>query len=186
MARVSRLIAEVLAPRHGLDDEFVEHILLFAPLHDIGKIGVPDRILLKPGKLDDDERRLMQSHVEKGVEMIDRILGDVGLQGMVDSVLMRNIVQYHHEFLDGSGYPGGLRDEAIPLEARIVTVADIFDALTSVRPYKRAWTLDEACTELERMADAGKLDAECVAVLRTRAPAIAEVLQRYQDASDAC
>ncbi|MEK9951085.1 MAG: HD-GYP domain-containing protein [Curvibacter sp.] len=181
MARISRLIAEVVAPLHGRDDEFVEHIMLFAPLHDIGKIGVPDRILLKPGRLDDEERRIMQSHVAKGVAMIDRILGDVGLQYVADSQLMRNIVQFHHEYLDGSGYPAGRRGEQIPLEARIVTVADIFDAMTSIRPYKRAWSFEDACTELERMAAAGQLDADCVAALRTQAPAIAEVLRRYQD-----
>jgi len=150
-------------------------------MHDIGKIGVPDRILLKPGRLDPEERRLMQSHVIKGVEMIDRILGDVGLQQMSDSRLMRNIVQFHHEYLDGSGYPDGARGDAIPLEARIVTVADIFDALTSIRPYKCAWSFEDACQELECAAAAGRLDTDCVAAVRQRADAIAEVLQRYQE-----
>ncbi len=181
MARIARLIAEVVGPARGRDDEFVEHVLLFAPLHDIGKIGVPDRILLKPGQLDPDERRQMQSHVTKGVEMIDRILGDTGLQQMSDSRLMRNIVEYHHEYLDGSGYPAGYHGEAIPLEARIVTVADIFDALTSVRPYKRPWTIEEACVELERMAAGGKLDSDCVAAVRQQASAIADVVNRCQD-----
>lgn len=181
MSRMARLIAEVMAPARGRDDEFVEHVQLFAPLHDIGKIGVPDRILLKPGRLDPGERLEMQSHVSKGVEMIDRILGDTGLQQMSDSQLMRNIVQYHHEYLDGSGYPAGCRGDSIPLEARIVTVADIFDALTSVRPYKRPWTIEEACVELERMASEGKLDRDCVQAVRQQSDAIADVIRRYQD-----
>jgi len=181
MARISRIIAQVVAPLQGRNDEFVEHIYLFAPLHDIGKIGVPDKILLKPGKLDDEERRIMQSHVSKGVEMIERIIGDFSLQQMSDSTVMKNIVALHHEYLDGSGYPAGRRGAEIPLEARIVTVADIFDALTSHRPYKRSWSIDDACQELERMVRDGKLDSDCVAAVRLRVDEIAEVLQRYQD-----
>ncbi len=185
MARISRIIAQVVAPLHGRRDDFVEYIYLFAPLHDIGKIGVPDKILLKPGRLDDDERLIMQSHVAKGVEMIDRIIGDFGLQQMPDSTVMRNIVALHHEYLDGSGYPAGRRGAEIPIEARIVTVADIFDALTSQRPYKRSWSVADACSELERMAAAGQLDADCVAAVRLRTVEITDILQRYQDETSA-
>ena len=181
MARISRLIAEVVAPQCGRDDEFVQQILLFAPLHDIGKIAVPDRILLKPGRLDDEERAIMQTHVEKGLEMIDRILGDIGLGQSADSQLMRNIVRFHHEYLDGSGYPAGLKGDAIPLEARIVTVADVFDAMTSLRPYKRGWSIADAMAELDRMAAAGQVDARCVVALRQQADAVEQIVREFRD-----
>lgn len=165
MARYARMIARKLAPRLGLTDEFVEHVFLFAPLHDIGKIGVPDTILLKAGRLDEHERRIMQTHVLKGCEMIDRIIEDFSLTGLPNVDILRNIVAAHHERIDGSGYPQGLARQDIPLEASIVAIADVFDALTSPRPYKRPWSNAEAYDELQRMSRAGKLDADCVACL---------------------
>lgn len=185
MARYARLIARVVAPKRGLDDEFVESIYLFAPLHDIGKIGIPDRILLKNGRLDPEERRIMNTHVEKGIEIIERIIGPEGGNNFPDSAMLRNIVQSHHEMLDGSGYPQGLRGDAIPLEARIVTVADIFDALTAERPYKREWRLDEAFNELRHMADQGKLDADCVAALIQQAADVDDIRTRFNDSLSA-
>ena len=111
---------------------------------------------------------------------------DVDLsQDLPDSTIMKNIVRHHHEMLDGSGYPEGLRGDAIALEARIVTVADIFDALMSPRPYKAAWTFEASCAELERLAALGKLDAECVAALRQNEDAVRAILARYQDRADA-
>ena len=135
MARNSRLIAKNIAAKRGLNDEFVEHVYFFAPLHDVGKIGIPDEILLKPGKLDPHEREIMQTHVEKGMGIIEKILGEFQASELPNSSILRNIVLCHHEFLDGSGYPRQLKGDAIPIEARIVTVADIFDALMHVRPY---------------------------------------------------
>ncbi|MEQ1531757.1 MAG: HD domain-containing phosphohydrolase [Methylococcales bacterium] len=181
MARYSRIIAKTVAPIHNLSDEFVEHIFLFAPLHDIGKIGIPDNILLKPGKFDAEERRIMESHVEKGREIVTKVLGDFALQHLPDSKVMLNIVQYHHEYLDGSGYPYGLVGDDIPIEARIVTVADIFDALTSKRPYKEVWAMQQACAELDNMVSAGKLDADCVAALQGHVQEIEQIAQYYQD-----
>ncbi|SIP87427.1 HD domain-containing protein [Marinobacterium stanieri] len=94
---------------------------------------------------------------------------------------MLNIVACHHEFLDGSGYPNGLTAKDIPIEARIVTVADIFDALTSERPYKTPWPVTDALIELERMVEAGKLDAECVASLRNQQAEASEIVARFRD-----
>lgn len=165
MARYSRIIAKALVEPRGLTDEFVEHVFLYAPLHDIGKIGIPDRILLKPGPLDPDEWEVMKTHTTKGREMVDHITTDMAIDNLPDDTVMRNIVELHHEALDGSGYPHGLRGEQIPLESRIVAVADVFDALTSVRPYKRAWTVPEAISELQSMARGGKLDDACVRAL---------------------
>lgn len=181
MARYARIIARDVAPRHGRGDEFVEQVFLFAPLHDIGKIGIADQILLKPGSLDPAERASMQSHVTKGGEMVQRILGDFGVEHLPDSGVMRNIVDCHHEFLDGSGYPRGLQGDAVPIEARIVTVADIFDALTSIRPYKKAWRFDDAMEELERMVAAGKLDGDCVGAIGRHREEIVAINQRFID-----
>jgi HD-GYP domain-containing protein (c-di-GMP phosphodiesterase class II) len=167
MAQYSQLIAKSTAPHYHLSDDFIENVLRFSPLHDIGKIGIPDTILHKPGRLNEDERKIMQTHVIKGSGIIDKILNDFALNSFPDSIIMRNIVEFHHEFLDGSGYPKGLVGDNIPIEARIVTVADIFDALTSKRPYKNAWTMNDALNELERMAEAGKLDRVCVEAVKS-------------------
>ena len=164
MARYSRLIARAIAP-----------------MHDIGKIGIPDRILLKPGRLDPEERVIMDSHVAKGVEIIERIIGKEGDRHFPESELLRNIVQYHHEMLDGSGYPQGISGDAIPIEARVVAVADIFDALTAQRPYKQQWSLDDAFAELHRLSTQGKLDADCVNALASQRADVQDIHTRYAD-----
>ncbi len=138
-----------------LRDEFIEHVYLFAPLHEVGKIGIPDHILLKPGRLDAAQRECMESHVQKGCEIAEKIIGDFELAQMPDSRVLMDIVGCHHEFLDGSGYPGQLRDDAMPLAARIVTVADMLDALTSHRPCKEAWSLAQATEELDARVRGG-------------------------------
>ena len=116
MAHYARLIAREIAAARGLDDEFVEHVFLFAPLHDIGKVGVPDCILLKPSSLSEEEKQVMDGHVALGLDMIDRMIADFGLSRPPQLELLRNIVAHHHEYLDGSGYPQGLAADAIPLE----------------------------------------------------------------------
>ncbi len=181
MARYSRVIARAVAPQHGLGDDFIENIYLFASLHDVGKIGIPDVVLLKTGKLSDEERVVMEGHVQKGIEIIDRIVGPSRNHDLPDSPILRNIVACHHEYLDGSGYPQGLRGHEIPLEARIVTVADIYDALTALRPYKRTWSHDAALEELRRMCQAGQLDADCVDAMVEHQQEILDIQQRYKD-----
>lgn len=183
MAAYSRLIAKGIALDAGLSDEDIEHIALFAPLHDVGKIGIPDRVLLKPGPLTAEERQLMETHVEKGEGIIRKILGDFGLSHLPDSQIMLNIVACHHEYLDGSGYPRGLKGMQIPTEARIVTVADIFDALSCTRPYKQPWPLERCFDELRHMAAAGKLDGRCVEALIAARADVEEVLGRLTDAA---
>jgi putative two-component system response regulator len=133
MAHYSKLIAQSL----GLPLEFQQLILEAAPMHDVGKLATPDYILLKPGRLDDDEMAIMRKHAE---------IGALILSGSNSSLiqLAEEIAGAHHEKFDGSGYPRGLVGDAIPLSGRIVAVADVFDALTSARPYKRAWSLEDA------------------------------------------
>ncbi len=133
MARYSRLIASAI----GMSGAEAETIELAAPLHDIGKIGIPDQILLKPGKLTEEEAREMRKHPLIGYEIIKDSPSTYLRMGAL-------IALGHHEKFDGSGYPHGLVGDHIPLAARIVAVADVFDALTSVRPYKKAWPPDEA------------------------------------------
>ena len=181
MAHYARLIARDLQESHGLSDEFIEHLYLFAPLHDIGKIGIPDSVLLKPGRLDPEERQLMETHVNKGVEVLEKLIGEFGLEELPDSAVMRNVVAGHHECLDGSGYPLGLQGEAIPLEARIIGVADVLDALTSHRPYKEPWSFEEAVAELERLVATGKFDADCVAAVKRHRDAVIAIRDRFRD-----
>jgi HD-GYP domain-containing protein (c-di-GMP phosphodiesterase class II) len=180
MSRYSRLIGSSLATRHGLSDEQVEFLFLFAPMHDIGKVGIPDRVLLKPGSLDADELSVMHAHVRKGAEVVDTLLHEFG-GAVPHEDMLRNIVLYHHEASDGSGYMAGLRGDAIPLEARIVAVADVYDALTSERPYKPAWSQEDAFSFL-CCSSPGRFDAECVAALANAAAEAEEIRLRFQDA----
>jgi putative two-component system response regulator len=156
MARYCRLIGEAL----GLDDEACRTLYLAAPMHDIGKIAIGDAILLKPGKLSPEERAVMEQHTAYGY----RLLADGS------SELVRHaaeIARCHHERWDGSGYPRGLAGTAIPLFARIAAVADVFDALTSERPYKQAWSPESAAEHLAQ--NSGKhFDPACVTAFLNR------------------
>ncbi len=140
--RVGHLSA-FIAKELGLPDPTVESILRAAPLHDIGKVAIPDRVLLKNGLFDADERDLMREHALLGAQL---------LKGSKSAVLCmaEEIALAHHERWDGLGYPRGLEGDAIPLTARIVAVADSFDALTHERPYKKAWSVAEALSEIQR------------------------------------
>ncbi|MCK6263530.1 two-component system response regulator [Vibrio sp. ZSDE26] len=126
----------VLALACGMSLEDSDVLREAAPMHDIGKIGIPDAVLLKPGKLDAEEWEVMKTHVDIGVD----ILGDTSGSKLLK--MAAQVAQSHHEKWDGSGYPQGLIGEQIPLVARIGAVADVFDALTSERPYKQPWSVD--------------------------------------------
>ena len=169
MSYYARAIAEALQ----LDADYVETLFLAAPMHDVGKIGIPDAVLLKPGKLSPEEWAIMQTHCAIGAEII----------GNDDSPIIsmaRSIALHHHEKWDGSGYPQGLAGEAIPLEGRIIALADVFDALTSVRPYKRAWSFDEAMRFIQ--AEAGKhFDPTLTLLLDSLVPRFREICQQFSE-----
>src|SRR5690606_372734 len=142
-------------------------------MHDVGKIGIPDAILQKNGKLDEAEWQVMRQHAQIGAEIIGE--HPSGLLRMA-----RSIALTHHEKWDGSGYPNGLKGEEIPMEGRIVAIADVFDALTSVRPYKPAWPLEEALEFLRR--ESGRhFDPALVELFLGQLPAILEVKERWAE-----
>ncbi len=165
--------SQVIALAYGLSPKRAEDLLHAAPMHDIGKIGIRDDILLKPGKLTEDEFREMQRHPLIGAE----ILGDA------DSHLLQlaqQVALYHHEKWDGTGYPHGLKGEEIPLEARIVALCDVFDALTSTRPYKSAWSVEDTLAHLQ--AQKGRhFDPQLVDLLEQELPKILEIRARWAE-----
>ncbi|MCW7481644.1 HD domain-containing phosphohydrolase [Leptospira kanakyensis] len=135
--------SQSLALAYGYSNEAAEEILNAAPMHDVGKIGIPDQIIQKPGKLTPEEWEIMKRHPEIGAE----IIGDHNSSLLK---LAKSIAITHHEKFDGTGYPYGLKGEKIPLEGRIIAIADVFDALTTVRPYKKAWEVDAAIEFLKK------------------------------------
>ncbi|MEO7916323.1 MAG: two-component system response regulator [Dokdonella sp.] len=163
MARYAEMVAEDL----GLSDEEVGIIAAAAPMHDIGKIGIPDSILLKPGKLTDEEMTIMKTHPQIGYDVLSN--------SQSRFIQMSAVISLgHHERWDGSGYPNGLKGEEIPLPARIVALADVFDALLSERSYKRAWTYDEVADYLNEHS--GTLfDPVCVKAILSHPERVREI-----------
>ena len=170
--RMSRF-SELLARELGKDEAYCELILNASPMHDIGKIGIPDRVLLKPGKLDHDEWKIMQSHTTMGAEILSG--GESEIMKLSEVIALT-----HQEKWDGSGYPQGLKGEEIPLEARIVAIADVFDALTSIRPYKKAWTVEDAMNLIE--SESGKhFDPKLVPLFKNILPEIIKIKDEFSD-----
>jgi len=165
--------AELIARASGMSEVQCELLLNAAPMHDIGKIGIPDHILQKPGKLSADEWKIMQTHSQIGADILQ---GD-------ESILLRNaqeICLSHHEKWDGSGYPNGLEGEAIPLMARITALADVFDALTSVRPYKKAWEVADALSLIS--SESGKhFDPRLTGYFMSVVPEIIDIMGEHPE-----
>lgn len=164
-----------MAERLGMSEEWVDLLHNAAPMHDIGKIGIPDAILLKPGKLDNEEWEVMKNHAVYGGEIIGD--SDEPLLNMA-----REIAVCHHEKWDGTGYPNGIAGKDIPLSARIVSIADVFDALTSERPYKKAWSEERAIDLIK--SEAGKhFDPELVPLFLSCLDEVRSVQKRFRDES---
>lgn len=170
IARVSEY-SSLLAQASGLDDEMVDIIYYATPFHDIGKVGIADSIMLKEGKLNDEEFDIIKTHTRIGSEILRN----------ADSKYLRAgaiIADTHHERWDGGGYPNGLKGEAIPILGRIVAVADVFDALTTERPYKKAWSFDEAMAYIS--SEAGKhFDPKLVELFRQHEQSIYQIYRAY-------
>jgi len=172
MSHYARLVAEAL----DVGEEWADMIFHAAPMHDVGKIGIPDKILLKPGKLDPDEWQIMKSHTTMGGEILSG--GTSELMKMSHTIAIT-----HHEKWDGSGYPEGLKEDEIPLEGRIVAVADVFDALTSERPYKKAWSVEKSLALIEE--ESGKhFDPLVARAFKKILPDILAIEERFADRTE--
>jgi putative two-component system response regulator len=167
------LYSRILAAALGMSEPEVELVLYSSPMHDVGKLGVPDAILLKPGPLNPDERKIMENHTVYGAKI---------MEGSDSEVLewSRVIAISHHEKWNGLGYPNRLKGEDIPLTGRIVAIADVFDALTSVRPYKKAWPFEQAVEQL-RTDSGAHFDPGCVAGFETCVGEIYEVYKQHRE-----
>lgn len=170
VSHYSRLIALGLAHNHGFSDEYIEYITLFTPMHDIGKIVVLDYILGKPGSLTLEEFSVIKTHCSKSREIVDNMVDEFDLDGFLHIPILRNIVEYHHDGIDGSGYPHGLKAESIPMEARICAVADTHQS-----------TRLQGAVEQRTGLSGTKLDKECVQALLDNGVGISETQECFAD-----
>jgi len=179
-----RTLAQWIAARPGGPADLTEHAIdelaKAAPLHDIGKVAIPDGILLKPGKLSPDEWRIMQTHAEHGADLLQRAIDRLGDDAGLMLTYGKQIARHHHEKWDGSGYPDGLAGESIPLPARLMAVADVYDALISVRPYKRAMSHDEALAFIREGAGS-HFDPHVVEALDACLDEVRSIASRWAD-----
>ena len=169
--------AALLGRAHGMPSAECDMLLHACPMHDIGKIGIPDRILLKPSRLSPEEWGIMQSHTTIGAELLAG--HDSGLMQMAYHTALT-----HHEKWDGSGYPHGLAGKAIPLVGRITAICDVFDALTSERPYKAAWAIEDAVAELQELRGT-HFDPELVDQFCGILPDIMVIYEQYAEPQSA-
>ncbi|RUM56798.1 MAG: two-component system response regulator [Marinomonas sp.] len=170
--RMSRY-SYVLAVAAGIDEQTANELLLAAQMHDLGKIAIPDNILLKPGRLDEGEFKQMKAHAQIGADILSNPQSQL-------VALARSIAITHHEKWDGSGYPKGLKEKEIPLEGRIAAIADVFDALTSERPYKKAWSVEDAVQLLQD--ESGKhFDPELVTLFVQELPKILDIKNKFAE-----
>ncbi len=170
VARVAKY-SKLLAREYGLSQKEQDIIFYAAPFHDLGKVGIEDKILLKPGKLDEDEFKIMKTHAQIGYEILKDSKSEYLQAGAV-------IALTHHEKWDGSGYPNALTSENIHVFGRIVSIADVFDALTSFRPYKKAWSFEEALKYLDDKS--GKdFDPKMVEIFKNKIDEVKEIYNSY-------
>jgi len=153
----------------------MDYLLYSARLHDVGKIAISDLILNKPGKLTDNEYEIMKTHVKVGVEAIERIQRDAGERDVDFLDCAKRLVATHHEKWDGTGYPNGLKGEEIPLEGRLMAIADVYDALTSKRPYKEPFSLQK-CSQIITTSGGTHFDPQLIALFTKREEQFAQVV----------
>ncbi len=179
MTDYSRFVSNMLGPRLKLSDEYIAHLVLFSSLHDIGKISLPDSILLKPGRLTPAEFDIMKGHTSSGRKIIDNLIANHALENLDYIEMLREIVESHHENWDGSGYPHRLAGAAIPLSARIIAVCDAFDAIITERPYKPPMTTTQALDVIKTMRGT-KLDPLCADLFLQYPEQVDEIRRKHQ------
>lgn len=186
MGKYSELLARLLsAQKSEITHQFVHRIRLYAPFHDIGKYRIPDDVLFSTKRFTPSERNIMNMHTIYGEEMINDVVSISDSNAISDEEIqfIKNIIRHHHERFDGKGLPDSLSYENIPLEARIVTLADVFDALLSQRAYKQAWPTSKVMNYVEE--NSGLLfDPDCVKALQDNLPMFLDIRSQYLDAED--
>jgi len=180
MAHYVEIIALEVADNYNLSDEEIEYMWFYAPLHDIGKIAIPDTVLMKPGKLNDEEYRTIMTHVDEGEKMLNIIISNFDFQQIHHLDILKNIITQHHERLDGSGYPKGLKADQISIAGKITAIADVFDAMTSKRVYSDAQSIDETLQYLQE--NSGTLfEKECVEAMIKNKAQLVKIHQKFKD-----
>jgi putative two-component system response regulator len=165
--------SRVLGLAVGMSESMADMLLDAAPMHDIGKIGIPDSILQKRGSLTEEESRVMRTHTDMGTAIIGEDQSEL-------LKMARQVAATHHESWDGSGYPLGLSGEEIPLVGRIVAIADVFDALTSIRPYKNAWTVEDSISYLQEQSGI-RFDPKLVPLFVENLKPILVLMKQFSD-----
>ena len=165
-------ICHILGKAAGMPNGMAERLLQASPMHDVGKIGIPERILLKPGKLDKDEWEVMKTHTTIGAEILSGSSSDL-------LVMAKIVANTHHEKWDGSGYPNGWKGDRIPIVGRITALADVFDAIISERPYKKAWSVEDAVSEINR-CKGSHFDPELVDKFNSVLNKIVSINEKYK------
>jgi len=170
--RMSQM-SQILGQAAGMDEETADTLLNASPMHDIGKIGIPDRVLLKPGKLDAEEWKIMQTHAAIGGKMLNGHSSPL-------LVMAKEIALTHHEKWNGAGYPNGIKGEEIPLSGRVCALADVFDALTSERPYKKPWSVEDTVAEIENQKGV-HFDPNLVGLFQTVLADFVAIKEEYKE-----
>lgn len=180
MAHYAEIIALELSEKYSFSDEDIEYIWFYAPLHDIGKIAIADGILMKPSKLTKEEHEVIKTHVNEGIKMLELITSNFDFQELHHLDILRKVISEHHERVDGSGYPKGLKGDEISIIGKIIAVADVFDALSSTRVYRKALSIDETLQYLKKNINI-LFDEDCVNALIKNKAKVIEIHDKFND-----